>query len=53
MSAQQQHFSEVDIMPKASVLKQLIVASGRVQADVALEGGHLGVEDVQNRKRAR
>ena len=26
-------------MPKASVLKQLIVASGRVQADVALEAG--------------
>ena len=24
-------------MPKASALKQLIVASGRVQADVALE----------------
>ena len=26
-------------MPKASALKQLIVASGRVQADVALEAG--------------
>ena len=26
-------------MPKASVLKQLIVSSGRVQADVALEAG--------------
>ena len=26
-------------MPKATALKQLIVASGRVQADVALEAG--------------
>ena len=26
-------------MPKASVLKQLIVSSGRIQADVALEAG--------------
>ena len=26
-------------MPKPSVLKQLIVSSGRVQADVALEAG--------------
>ena len=26
-------------MPKVSALKQLIVASGRVQADVALEAG--------------